>query len=527
MAQVRQYMFAPSAKAMSDLRQKVAYINTLAMVARNKNFDVEAGREADDHARRLAHGLAAITGRLHRIAELGLNLARQYDYLSAPAFLDEYDLDVFFDEINLALGLIRPALEQQKIKLVVRVCQAEENLDLQYAIRFDRLIKELDEGCGQPANRVTALMIIHYLERIGDSLLEIGEEMIYVISGHNLKFSQYQALGVGLKASGRAAADLEACRSIWSGRSGCRINVVAASGGEAGAEPVLFKHGPAAKMEEERASIEEWSKLWPGLPPAVQAFVPAGPRGEAGLLLEYINGETLHDIFMSGDFARGRRELAGALHLMAGIWRETRVETPARPEFVRQAEKRLGPVRTLYPDLVNFRGAFGPIAVAPLDDVMRRAREAEAGLAAPFSARIHGDFNLTNVMRDDRGAYRLIDLHRSRLFDYAQDVSVMMMSVLRLPLSAASARVELSAAALLVFTFARDFAAQCGDETIEARLAFGLARSYLTSARFEPRHSRAAAYIGYARHLWEDLAAFHRAGSPWPGYKIDQRLLYV
>ncbi|UQZ89014.1 hypothetical protein C4J81_07305 [Deltaproteobacteria bacterium Smac51] len=529
-AQVRDYLVDPSPSAMADLRHKVAYINTLAMVARNHNFDLESAESDDEKNKRLFHGLAAITSHLFRIAELALNVARQYDHLTNPDFLDDYDLDVFFEHIDFGLSLIRPALEQKKMKLVVRLCQVEERLDIQYSIRFARLIKELDHGCGNPGNRVTALMTIHYLERIGDLIMEIGEEMIYIILGHNLKFSQYQALGVGLRASGRDGrlADIGGFHSIWSGRSGCRINVVDGDAADVNrAEPVLFKHGPVAKMEEERKSLTTWAALWPGLPPAIQAFVPAGPGGEAGLLLEYIHGETLYDMMMGPDDVRARKELTGALHLMASIWKETRVDEEVCAGFVRQAEKRLGPVRTLYPELINVRGAFGNITIKSIDHILNMAREIERELAAPFSVRIHGDFNLSNVLRDDKGSYRLIDLHRSRLFDYAQDISVMIMSILRLPLSSVEEREKLSKAARLVWTFAKDFADTAADPTIEARLAFGLARSYLTSARFEPRRSRAATYVGYSRYIWESLIKFSQKKCPWDDFKLDKRLLYV
>lgn len=529
--QVRAYLLAPSGRAMAELRYKVAYINTLALLARNHNFDLERAEQAELKNKRLFYGLASITSLLHRISELVLNVARQRDHLSEPELLQQYDLDIFFDEITFGLKLIRPALEQRKLKLALHLCRVEQRLDTQYAIRFARLVEELDSHCGRPGDRVTLLMIIHYLERMGDLILEIGEEMIYIFTGQNLKFSQYQALGVGLRASGRArrpAAGAGFVESIWGGRSGCRINVVRPEAADAsGGEAVLFKHGPAAKMEEEKRSLESWAALWPGLPPGILAFVPAGPGSEAGLLLEYIHGDSLYEMMMAGNFARGVKELTGALNLMGGLWKETRVDEEARANFVRQAERRMGPLRALYPELVNFQGRFCGLAIDSLNDIMHQAAEVEARLPAPFSVRIHGDFNLSNVMRDERGSYRLIDLHRSRLSDYAQDLSVMIVSILRLPLREAAAREALAQAARLVWIFAKDFAAANGDPTIETRLAFGLARSYLSSARFEPRRSLAAAYIGYSRYIWRQLIAFSRANSPWGKFKLNKRLLFI
>lgn len=531
---VRTYLTEPSFTVREELRHKAAYIARLAVMVRNQTFDSEREAALDEAGRRYYHGLAAITSRLSRIAELALNVVRQLGHLSRSDFLIDYDLDDFFEEIDLGLNLIGPALAQGKLKMVVRLCRLEEKLDAHYADRFARLIRELDEGCGQPGDRVTTLMIVHYLERIGDFLLEIGEEMIYIIIGQNIKYSQFQALGQGLKASGsrKWLNEAEKFQAIAGGRSGCSIGVVAGTGGEVGemgGEAVIFKHGPVEKMEKERMNLTAWNELWPGLPPAVKAFVPGKVEGEAGLVLEYIPGPTLKDMFM--DNGQGRvalKELARAMHIITGLWRETRLETEAKAGFVHQAEKRLGPVQALYPELAGFSGRVGSLEVKPLTSLLEEARNFERGLSAPFTVRIHGDFNLSNIMLNEcDGGHRFIDLYRSRLSDYVQDVSVMILSVLRLPLTGTVARNRLSTAARLVYTFAQDFASSAADHTFTARLAFGLARSYLTSARFEIRRPAAARFIGYSRYLWENLVKYGRSGQPWEDFKLDKRVLHI
>lgn len=529
--QTRAYLAEPSVKAREELRHKLAYIATLTLTVRNQVYDLEAETRTDERGRRYFHGVASIAGRLHRISELALNVARQFGHLSRRDFMDDYGLDEFFEEIELGLSLIRPALEQHKVKLVVRLCQVEGHLDALYADRFKRLIRELDEGLGQPGDRVTALMVVHYLERIGDLLLEIGELMIHIFFGENLNFAQYQALGAGLKAAGRDIEDAAAFHSIWGGRSGCRIGVVGLDQDEVGrvdGQPVIFKHGPIGKLEKEKDNLEIWARLWPGLPPAVKTFLPGQGDEDAALVMEYINGMTLKDVFLDSRQHDAKAKLTSALNLMAGIWRETRLEEPVRAGFIRQAENRLGPIRALYPDLLDFNGSLGRLRLKSLAELLGEARVYERDLPAPFSVRIHGDFNLSNVMRDEAdGRTRFIDLYRSRQSDYVQDLSVMILSILRLPLTGREDRDRLSSAARLVKTFALDFASAAGDPTCEARLAFGLTRSYLTSARFEPRRSSAARFLGYSRHLLGRLIEFGRSGRPWTEFKLDNNALYV
>ena len=526
--QVRLFLHDPSGgSSEEDLRHKMAYIMTLSQVARNHYFDLEKSHDLDENAHKLYHCLAAISTRLHRISELALNVVRQVGHLSEAAFLDEYELGEFFDVIDQGLSLIRPALEQRKFKLVVRICHVEERLDALYADRFRRLIREMDEGQGRPGDRVTTLMVVHYLERVGDLILEIGEELMHVILGDNLRFSQYQALTAGLKASGHTS--LAGFQSIWTGRSGCRICLVGCDEAEDGGEPLIFKHGPAAKLEKERENLEAWDKLWPGLAPKLRAFVPSEGDGQAAMLLEYIRGETLRDMFINYQrFPKAKAELTGALELMAELWRETREEQEIKAGFARQAEKRLGSVGALYSDIVNFEGAVGYLEIKPLAVLLDEARRLERSVPAPFTVRVHGDFNLSNIMRDAiTGHYRLIDLYRSRLSDYVQDMSVMILSILRLPMSGTASRDFLAGAANQTWLFGKNFASANNDLTFEARMGFGLARSFLTSARFEARRSVATRFLGYSRYIWTKLIEYGQTDRPWTDFKLDKRILYV
>ena len=545
--QVRTYLTGPSGAINSpnakvntdDLHQKLAYISTLALKARNQNFNMERVGPDETDCRHY-HGLASVAMMLFRIAELALNVVRQCRHLSRVDFMDPYELDDFFDDIDQGLALIRPALEQRRIKLVIGLCRVEEKLDAHYADRVAQLIQELESGCGSPGDRVTGLMIVHYLERIGDSLLEIGEEILHIFLGENLSFAHYQAVSTIIKdvwgCSDQDLMDTEGFfHSIWSGRSGCRVGVVAPQVGGAPnlrfggpQERVIFKHGPIVKLEKEKVNLELWGQLWPGLPPVVKDLVVAENGKEATLILEYIPGLTLKNKFQTSTDDDPLKNLNGVLHLMGDIWQETKVEEKCPSNFVQQAQKRLGPVRSLYPELIDFQGSLGRLEIKPLARLLEEAAWLEKKVMAPFTVRIHGDFNLSNIMLEEGAErYRLIDFYRSRLSDYAQDLTVMIMSILRLSIREYSERQRLCHAAQHVFTFGKSFAAAQNDPTLEARLAFGMARSYLTSARFEPRRSVATRFIGYSRHLWEKLIVYGYEGQPWSEFKLDPRVLHI
>jgi phosphate uptake regulator len=573
-----------------DLYHKSAYIATQVALLQKQIMELYMGKVTGYKEMFYLQGLSSICSRLERVSDILLNLDKQAGYLSDLNFLKRYRLDDFFHEILHGLGKINQAIEGKDVSLAVRLGHAEENLDARYAESFAKIVSELKSGAGGTDDLVTTLMIVHYLERIGDMLLEIGEKIIYIIMGEKIKLEQYKALGAGLKAAGQ---NLELGRmgfkSIWGGRSGCRIGVIgkteeeedsssssvfpspsspavpsslfspstlsmaervassssspsssspssssssspspsSSSDHENGkAETVLFKHGPAIKLELERENLLLWSSLRPGLTPGVKAFIPARPLSEAALMLEYIPARNLQTIFLENASDIAFKGLENALDIMAGLWRETRSDSSSFAEFTRQAESRLSVAQSLYPHLIKFHGSIGDMCIPSIQKLLVPLKEMEEKAQSPHTMLIHGDFNLSNILYDPaKDRVYMLDLYRSRKNDYVQDVSVMLVSVLRLPVSDPVFRKKLTKAAFMTYDFAKSFSEELQDPSYEARLAFGLARSFLTSTRFVLEEKLAAVFVARARYLWEKLYHFHEQGKPLEEFRISREVL--
>ncbi|MDR1871010.1 MAG: phosphotransferase [Deltaproteobacteria bacterium] len=508
-----------------SLYNRVAYVNTQVASLQKEALEMVSTKTSGPKDSLFLQVISSIASRLDRIADLLLNLDGQAGYLKDDSFLTSYELESFFLEIFSGLGLIFSALDRRDVSLAVKLGQVEERLDALYAERFSRIIREFGEKVN-PENLVTALMIIHYLERTGDMLLEIGEKIIYFILGENIKLEQFKALGAGLKASGQSVEPGRLdFRSIWGGRSGCRIGVVGTQEGE---KPVLFKHGPAFKLTMERENLELWASLSPGLTPKIKAFVPAREGQEAALILEFIPNRALQSFFLDNTQAEAIKGLKLALETIAGFWRRTKVAKTVKAEFTRQAESRLSEAMILYPQLISQFGSIGNLKVWPIDRLLALAKGFEEDLAAPFTVRIHGDFNLSNLLfNPEKPRIHFLDLYRSRDSDYIQDISVMLVSIIRLPILSAARRQWLSGAALEAASFADAFAQEMGDTTYEARLAYGLARSFLTSTRFIMKENLAALFVSRARYLWEKLVDHGRKGLDWASFKFSRNVLSV
>ena len=162
------------------------------------------------------------------------------------------------------------ATNGRRVDLAYRICECEFNLDQLYGRRFGEIRTRLAQG-EQTHDLVTTLFILHYLERMGDSLLNIGEAVLFSIVGERMKIHQYQALTDSLSAGGLGGSIRRVkFESIWGTRSGCRIGTVS-DRGEGDSEPirpVVFKQGSLAKLfcreREHRALARNRPRPGPG-----------------------------------------------------------------------------------------------------------------------------------------------------------------------------------------------------------------------------------------------------------------------
>ncbi|MDR2405222.1 MAG: phosphotransferase [Deltaproteobacteria bacterium] len=514
------------------LYHRTAYINTQVALLQKQTMELFLGHGAGYRESLFLFGISSIASRLERISDILINLDRQAGYLSDLSFLKEFHLDDFFKDIVSGLNKIIPALDKREVSLAIQLGQVEELLDGLYADRFKKIIEGLSTATGTHGDLVTSLMIVHYLERLGDLLLEIGEKIIYVILGEKIKLEQYKAVGAGLKATGH---DIEigkmGFKSIWGGRSGCRIGVVRGTEGSyesLDGETVLFKHGPAFKITRERENLELWSELRPGLTADVKAFLPATLGREATLILEYIPSRNLQSLFMENAPEEAFEALRQSLQIMSDIWRETKKHVPTSAEFIRQTESRMAAVGYLYPQLLKTSGSIGTMEILPLSSLLKHLRKVELGARSSYAMLIHGDFNLSNILYDaSHKKIHMLDLHRSAMSDYVQDVTVMLVSILRLPIFKTETRSRLNQAAGEVYDFAKTFASELGDKTYELRLAFGLTRSFLGSTRFVLEEKLARQFVERARYLLEKIYYFSQKELPVSDFTVSREVLLI
>lgn len=473
-------------KAIQKIESRDDYIDNLKSVIENACFSA-LHDTAKPSAQEMAHirAMHIIGNNLERVGDHAVNVVRQTRHYDDPERILNYGYQPFFDEITAALDWIPAAAMERDLTAALKICRSELQLDNLYKQEFDRIRGELRTGMFT-GDLLTTLFIFRYLERIGDALLNVGEAAIFGITGDKFKIRQFRALNDILAASGHEnpLTDLE-FESIWGTRSGCRIGRVhdRHPGGPDGHD-VIFKEGDTDKLCREKDNIECWEGLKPGLPPRVEAFQSNGKT--SSMLVTMLPGQTIQDIALAGDAPLLRSAVAALRRTAGELWEKTLRPETIKAGYIRQLRQRLNDVLSVHPQFNLAGRSIGACPIPSLEKLLAQAEAVEATLAAPFSVMIHGDYNSNNILYDpseDRIHY--IDLHRSTDADLVQDVSVYMISHFRLPVFDKPRRKLLLAAMLDMYAFARTFAVEHGDAAFDIRLALGLARSLITSTRFE------------------------------------------
>ena len=506
----------------SDLADKVKsrddHIDNYKAVIENICFSRIHGHE-NLHKQRVdfIRAVNIISNNLERISDFAVNIVGQLGYFEDTKVIRKYDFKPFFQQMLDSLELLKPALFKKDLNLALKICKAEFVIDKLYKDCFDVIIDELEHKKNK-RDLVTCIFIFRYLERMGDSLLNIGEAIIFSVLGEKLKIHQYQALKDSLDSINTdISIDSVDFESIWESRSGCRIGKIMdpiMSGGKG----VLFKEGKLEKIAGEKANIEIWLEIFPSLVPKIFSYNRAVDN--ASMLLEFLPGCSFQETLGLNDEEIQENSFFLLQETLSLIWEKTICYEPVNAGFISQLVSRVDDVLMIHPDFDFSQVRIGPSPVQSQKEVMEVLAAIEGSVDAPFSVFIHGDFNSNNIIynQKDQQVY-FVDLHRSCYNDYVQDVAVFLISNFRQPNFEPEFRANVNRLNQALFDFVQNFAKENGDEFFKIRLALGLIRSFYTSTRFELDMQFAGNMYQRALYLAEELITHH--GRPWEEFDFS------
>jgi phosphate uptake regulator len=497
------YIDKPSHELLNCILSRDSYLDNLKTNIQRKCFSL-ATDETNGRVDTL-NAVNTVAANLERIADYCEKIVRQMTYIEDDKVFKSYDFSLLFSEIIAGVSLVHKAVVSGDVKVAISICKIEETIDELYAEILNRILQTLKSG-KHTQSLVTTIFIARYLERMGDSLLNIGESIISAFLGESIKIEQLEVLEKSLVEANLnpKVSDLS-LQAMGETKSGCRIDLVSNRNETDAATMVIFKAGQPAKLQQEKAGVDYWDALMPGIAPTIYAH--RQEAGSAALLFEYLNGDTFEKILLNGTDAEFSKVQAALKQTLSTVWKKTRREEQKPSNFIEQIRDRLESVYTIHPGFSSNDIVFGNIVIPSFMSLLEEVENIEKDLISPFSVLTHGDFNIDNILYDKQtDKIRFIDLHRSSLGDYVQDISVFMVSNYRLPVFDTKVRRRINQTICGFHIFAAEVAKGAGDKTFNLRLALGLARSLITSTRFVLDKDVASDMLLRSRYLMEAVA---------------------
>lgn len=448
-----------------------------------------------------------------RIANHCRNMCLQAGHMGDTNHLGEFSWREMAATATACLERIPKHFDQLDEDGARFICRGEETLDTLYDTVIDAVSEAARRAPDNFRELLAVIFIARYMEGVGDELLRIGEALLSARIGERIQYHEYESLRRGLaRMGGDDGQDGMRYQAFWGSRSGCVIGRVTGRD-----RRCIFKEGPVEKVRREKDNMLEWNRAVPGIVPDVLDY--SEENGLGALLMEEIQGVPMDEILLGEDASLLLRARTALTRTFRQAWDRTFSPEPAATGSMAQVLDRLDKIRQIHPDL----GAPEGVAEAGLTRI-RRALELERGIRPVFSVRIHGDCNLNNIFYNAHtDTVRFVDLYRSRRGDYVQDIAVHLVSYFRTPVFDPKTRGRILENILAVETFANAFGAAHQDGTMQIRLTLALARSLLTSTRFELRSSLAAAMFARAYAMLD--AVLTHGEAPWEDFRAPLHLL--
>jgi aminoglycoside phosphotransferase (APT) family kinase protein/phosphate uptake regulator len=500
------YIDSPSVSVARRILDRSGYAYNLMLRIHDSchHQAIKAGEAGTDAVSLRA--IESIATDLERITDLCRECIQQLDQFQNRRCPGAGTCTDMVGEVSRGLDRVEDAIRHNDTRLALRIGRLKPRLDRDSR----KLVKKYTAGLKRKKHTeelVAGLFLIHGIEQMGDAMLDISEAIISANLGQPFNTDRYHSLRASMEQLDTASnASGLVAEQIAETRSGSGISGISAVGQEDAGYVAIYKDGKKRKLREERRGLESWQEIFPGLAPKILSYHKRGQS--ASLLIEHLAGLTFEQILLHESPRLLRQTLKQLNRTLEKIWRETRTDKPVSAAYMGQLSKRLEDVYTIHPEFRYDDGRICGKSIPSFGALLKQAHRLEAGIRAPFSVYIHGDFNVDNIIYDPlEKKINFIDLHRSRYMDYVQDVSVFMVSNYRLQIFDAPMRRRILILTHEFYRFAAAYARKSGDTTFELRLALGLARSFATSTRFILDKSLARAMFLRARYLLEQVLA--------------------
>ncbi len=295
---------------------------------------------------RFARSAVKVAANLERVADAACHIAKRV------RFIDADGIEAGSFDITPLEAIALPAVVEACAAYLAgdlagaeRVCGREPQLDTVYIELLTKIRARMRTHPGELIYLDHVQSVMKYLERVGDYVLNIGEQSIYRITGRRMKFEQYQQLD---RLTGGSASEQPDFQPYWDGISGALVGRV-----ELPAAAYLYKEGSQRKIEAEVQKSSEWERVLAGSTPRVVGVTTLGDR--EAMLREFVRGTPLVETLLSDvPYPEKVAVVSSLLVTVETVWRATVRDAPAATDYVAQTRARLQEVYALHPLIDGF-----------------------------------------------------------------------------------------------------------------------------------------------------------------------------
>lgn len=141
-----------------------------------------------------------INNDLERIVDQAVNVANNTEYyLKLPQVLDTGDLSKMVDEAKWMLRNAIDAFVKGDEQLAKEICLRDDAVDALKNKVFRDVLQKIKEDVTAVEQGLNLILIARNLERIGDHATNIAEDVIFTISGRDVRHSQSSTSDRGVK----------------------------------------------------------------------------------------------------------------------------------------------------------------------------------------------------------------------------------------------------------------------------------------------------------------------------------------
>lgn len=156
----------------------------------SKCVEILALQQPQAHDLRIIFAILGAITDLERIGDYGVNIVKEVILIGEEERYGKYqEITKMKDIINGMLMSAKKAFETEDQSLATRICDEDDLIDELYKDLYNRVLVNIGDNRNMMAQGTRTLFIGRYLERMGDHITNVCENIVYIATGERVELN--------------------------------------------------------------------------------------------------------------------------------------------------------------------------------------------------------------------------------------------------------------------------------------------------------------------------------------------------